>query len=110
MQQQDGLLCGTTPHLTSFAVLLSGGGNNGQFTDQCTRSYVTGSSDGDIALAASVGGSIALVMLVVAALLSVTPAGRKLLYGAEGTRVRRARNASMNCRDDDNPEEQGELA
>jgi ABC-type spermidine/putrescine transport system permease subunit I len=97
MQQKDGLLCGTTPHLTSFAVLLSGGGNNGQFTDQCTRNYVTGSSDGDIALAASVAGLVLLTVVIVV-VVSYTQTGRRLVSGRTGAKasLRELRNRASN--------------
>jgi hypothetical protein len=74
-----------TPHLTSFAILLQGG-NNGQFTDQCTRNYITGSVGGDVALTASFAGLILLIVLVVV-VVSYTRTGRWLITGRHGVRA-----------------------
>jgi hypothetical protein len=87
-------LCGTTPHLTTFAILLSGGGNTGSRTDQCTRQYVTGSSTGDVSLVASLFAAILLVIVIVV-ILSYTRRGRILISGREGmSALRRARAVS----------------
>jgi hypothetical protein len=100
VEQSDGQLCGVTPHLTSFAILLTGGGNNGQFTDECTRNYITGSSGGDLALAGSVAGAVLLIVVVVV-LVSYTTFGRRLVSGRQGVRatLREMRAKSSNNSD-----------
>ena len=81
----NGLVCGTTPHLTSFAILFSGtscGGGHGQ---------ILGSAGKDSILIGSVAGFVVLVMLVIAFVGTCTHIGRKIVYGKEGMRVRSAR-------------------
>jgi len=83
----SGLLCGTTPHLTVFSVLLSGGGNTGRYTgDQCSNRYMTGSWGNDLAIVASIAGAVVLLCFLIA-LFGYSPRGRRLVAGPEGRRV-----------------------
>jgi len=105
----NGRLCGSTPHLTSFAVLLSGGGNNGRYTgDQCADIYMTGSLKYDAAIILPIVG----VILVVGALLilaSFTNPGRRAIAGKEGMRVILARKGRSSVRAAEFDEEAEEI-
>ena len=89
------LLCGTTGHLTNFAILLGGGGGSGKREDPCLAGelYIDGSFNTHMIILACVTGFVIIVWLVVAAFLMWTPIGNKVLYGNEGLRVRSARVA-----------------
>jgi hypothetical protein len=93
---QDGLLCGTTSHLTNFAILLGGGGGSGALDDPCKAGqiYMLHDFDKHIIILACVTGSVLLAWLVVIAFVSFTKPGRKLLYGKEGYRVQKTRTRS----------------
>jgi hypothetical protein len=107
-----GLLCGQTTHLTNFAILIGGGGGSGALDDPCKADevYMMHSFTKHMIVLACVTGSVVVLMLVVAGLLSFTAPGRQLLYGSEGTRIRRAREALIQARDDDGTEGPGALA
>jgi hypothetical protein len=95
----DGLamLCGQTNHLTNFAILFSGGGGTGALDDPCKAGeiYMMHSFNKHMIVMASVTGAVVVLMLLMVGVLSFTSPGRKLLYGSEGSRVRKARDASM---------------
>jgi len=90
------LLCGTTGHLTNFAILLGGGGGSGKREDPCLAGqlYIEGNFNTHMIILSCVTGFIIIVLLLLSAFLMWTPIGNKLLYGSEGLRVRKARQAS----------------
>jgi len=86
LKKRGSLVCGSTPHLTSFAVLLGGVNSCGG------RGQVLGEPWKDGVLVGSVAGFVVLIALLVAVIGGCTEAGRRLVYGSEGWRVRKARS------------------
>jgi hypothetical protein len=87
-KKQGGLVCGKTPHLTSFAILLTG------IKDPCgnnANEQILGTVGKDGILVGSVAAFIIIVAVVIAAIGTFTPFGRSVVYGREGMRVRQAR-------------------
>jgi hypothetical protein len=106
----NGLLCGQTSHLTNFAILIGGGGNSGALDDPCTQdnAYMMHSFTKHMIVLACVTGSIILVAIVIAALLSFTTPGKKMMYGKEGYRVQKTRSVGSEMYSNtDNDDESG---
>jgi hypothetical protein len=106
----NGLLCGQTSHLTNFAILIGGGGNSGSLDDPCTKddAYMMHSFTKHMIVLACVTGSIILFAIVIAALLTFTTPGKKVLYGKEGYRVQQTRSAGSEMHSNtDNEDESG---
>ena len=104
-----GVLCGTTPHLTNFAILLGGGGGSGRREDPCLDGelYIEGSFNTHIIILACVTGFVLLCCLGVILFFSCTPIGTRLLYGPEGMRIVLTRKNILAV--DDDFEEDGGL-
>lgn len=85
LKKRGSLVCGSTPHLTSFAVLLGGVNSCGG------RGQVLGEPWKDGVLVGSVAGFVVLIALLVAVIGGCTEAGRRLVYGPEGWRIMSAR-------------------
>jgi len=98
------LLCGTTSHLTNFAILLGGGGGTGRIDDPCLANhlYLMHSFNKHMIVLSCVTGSVLIAWLLFIVYVSCTKSGKKLLYGTEGYRVRQARSAQQLTTDDDN--------
>ena len=92
------LVCGTTRHFSSFAVLLSGsgGGGGGGGCDSTNNGYMI-SWGGDLALAGGI--TLAVIMLcAVIVVVSYFKPIRKLLYGKEGYRIDSLRRSTASGR------------
>ena len=77
----DALLCGSTDHLTNFALLLGGGKNGGGPCESGSVAYITGSSKGDLILSLCMVGAAILCVVCIVAITSIHPKlrGSKML-------------------------------
>ena len=88
--------CGNTPHLTNFALLLADVNNYGR--GQCDSSFdwITTSWIGDLILIISLAALMIICGLILIFLGSINTPVRTVIYGVEGNRiikVRQARNS-----------------
>lgn len=81
------VVCGSTNHLTNFAVLFQGVGG------VCSNSFILGKALYDSMLALGIALLILLICCILL-LFSFTPVGRKWIEGEEGRRIRFARRNS----------------
>jgi hypothetical protein len=81
--------------LTNFAILLGGGGGSGAFDDPCRAGefYMMHSLNKHMIVLGCVSGFIVLSSIAIAAFLTCTTTGRKLLLGHEGYRIQKTRIA-----------------
>jgi len=79
-------LCGVTPHLTNFAILLDGGNANGN-----GRTYMLGSFTKDIQLILPLTGGFLVLLIVFVLFLMYTRWGNYLLYGSRAEAKRASR-------------------
>lgn len=95
-EAEGGLLCGTTRHFTSFAVLFGGVGGSGgtRCSSAAANPYFSGRAWSDMMVVALVAGVVVTLSLAAIALSTWRPV-RTALYGAEGSRILTARLHSM---------------
>jgi len=93
-ERDDGTVCGTSSHFTSFAILLSGSvgadgcGNN-------SSNFFTGAYWSDSIVLAVFSISLVSFLVFGAFLLAFTKPGRRILYGKEGLRIHRLHQTSV---------------
>lgn len=87
-RNDDGFLCGSTRHFTSFAVLL--GGNQADCKESGDLIFNKAWKDG--VLIGSITAGLLCFLLVGAIFLAVTPLGSRIVRGEEGHRVSRLRD------------------
>ena len=92
IEEDSGRACGTTRHFTNFAILLDGGKYGGATCTSTEEDFIFDEWWQDLLLALALVLFVGCCLIVLAALLC-TPVGARLLYGEEGTRIRRARSA-----------------
>lgn len=88
----NGNLCGTTNHLTNFAILFFGG------QSACSSDFIFGIYQKDLALIGSVAAFILLLCLLLL-LLSYLPCSKRIIYSKEAQRVRSARFSMIKARE-----------
>ena len=88
LKQKGNTVCGKTEHFTNFAILL--GGNGGGGCEDDGDFILKNEKEDGILIAAVVAGLWSCLMCGVMVLL-FTKAGRRMLYGLEGTRIRNLR-------------------
>lgn len=92
--RQRNRICGSSGHFTNFGVLL-GGASDSDSVKRCSSSnpYITGSYWGDLLL---VGGTIvgAILLSLVAIIVSFQRSVKELILGPEGTRINETRMRS----------------
>jgi len=91
------LLCGTSDHFTSFAILFLGGSN--VEGDRCgaDERYFAGSVWNDSAIALGVTFGVVSSCVLIACFLLKTNIGLRIYYGSEGSRVQNMRTFAANA-------------
>ncbi len=84
----NGNLCGTTNHLTNFAILFYGGQR------VCSSDFIFGDYQKDLALVGSIAGFVIVCCFCILVLL-ILPCSGRLVYGKEGKRIRETRPSKI---------------
>ena len=93
-ERDDGTVCGTSSHFTSFAILLSGSvGSDGCGNN--SSNFFTGAYWSDSIVLAVFSICLVSLMIFGAIVLAFTKPGRRILYGKEGLRLHRLRQTSL---------------
>lgn len=92
VEANDGRACGTTRHFTNFAILLDGGKYGGSACGSSDEDFIFDEWWQDLLLIQGLVVAVTCCLVLVAAFFC-TPVGATILYGKEGTRIRKARSA-----------------
>ena len=88
-----GEVCGVTTHFTSFAVLLAGGGRTGTQCESSYELYIFDEAWQDLILLLCTSGFIVCVVFSFGCFLAFSPFGKRIMYGEEGSRIKKVRSA-----------------
>ena len=92
LKTEGNMLCGSADHFTNFAILLGGGGEDGDCGSE-TEGYVTGSAYGDLILVLTLCAFCVCLLVVVGVFGSFGPL-KRVIYSNETVRAHNLRRRS----------------